>query len=118
MAALGSIQQFAPLKQIAPTSHGGYGTPLLTSNSYPFVASSASGSVPSGVATPLLPSPGSQGLTYDTAGNNKAMVTGSISYHVHGFMISVHAQELTWECPSTNGRTAMHDGQCAFYLLE
>ena len=39
MAAIGYIQQFALLNQIALTGLGGYGSPLYTSNSYPINAS-------------------------------------------------------------------------------
>ena len=43
MASMGYIQQFAMLNQIALTSLGGYGSSLLTSNSYPLSVSYAQG---------------------------------------------------------------------------
>ena len=88
MAAIGSIQQFALLNKITLTGLGGYGSPLYTANSYPLTASYASGAVPSGVATPLVPCPGCQGLDFnDTKGNNEALVTGILKFNVPGFYV-------------------------------
>ena len=88
MAAIGYIQQFALLNQITLTGLGGYGSPLYTANSYPLSASYASGPVPSGVATPLVPSYGCQGLDFtDTASNNEILVTTIVKIHVPGFYV-------------------------------
>ena len=88
MAALGYIQQFAMLNQITLNDFGGYGSTLFAGNSYPLVASYASGPLPTGVATPFAPCPGCQGLTFDdTEGHNKSLVNLSISRYVPGFYV-------------------------------
>jgi len=100
MAAIGYIQQFALLNQIALTGVGGYGSLLTTSNSYPLNASYAAGSVPSGVAAPLVQVPchGCQGLDFnDTGGSNEALVTGILTINVPGFYVF----SAPWETIST-----------------
>ncbi len=88
MAALGYIQQFAMLNQIALTGIGGYGSPLTTSNSYPLGASYAPGSVPSGGATPAISCTGCIGLDFnDTKGVNDALVTVIMEMKVPGYYV-------------------------------
>jgi hypothetical protein len=97
MAAIGYIQQFAVLNQITLTGKGGPGSPAYTANSYPLNVSYASGPVPSGVATPLVPCPDCQGLAFDdTQGNNVALVTGLIKANAPGF----HVFSAPWETTS------------------
>jgi hypothetical protein len=88
MAAIGYIQQFALLNQITLTGEGGYGSPLYTANSYPLNAVYGSGPLPSGVAKPLVPSLGCQGLDFnDTGGNNDALVSGIINNNIPGYYV-------------------------------
>jgi hypothetical protein len=88
MAAIGYIQQFAMLNQIALTGLGGYGSSLNTHYSYPITASYAPGSIPNGAATPLVPCPTCQGLDFnDTAGDNEALAGGILDNDVPGFFV-------------------------------
>lgn len=89
MAAIGYIQQFALLNQITLTGAGGPGSPQIAANSYPLNASyAAGGSLPGGVATPLITCQGCQGLDFvDTAGNNLALANGIIAARVPGYYV-------------------------------
>lgn len=88
MAAIGYIQQFAMLNQIALTGIGGYGSPYTTSSSYPLGVSYATGPVPAGVALPLFTCPGCQGLDFNnTGGSNLALVSGILELKVPGFYV-------------------------------
>lgn len=90
MAAIGYIQQFAQLNQISLTGTGGYGSPPITSYSYPISASYSSGPIPSGAAAPLpsAPCPGCQGLDFnDTAGSNEALVANLLAINYPGFYV-------------------------------
>jgi hypothetical protein len=88
MAAIGYIQQFALLNQITLTGGGGYGSPLYTANSYPLNAAYGSGPLPSGVAKPLVPSLGCQGLDFnDTGSNNETLVTAIVKKNLPGFYV-------------------------------
>jgi len=87
MAALVTIQQFALLNQVTMTS-GTVGGTTCTANSYPVNASYAPGSVPNGVAAPLIPSKGCQGLDFkDQGGCNETLLTGIIKANVPGFYV-------------------------------
>ena len=90
MAAIEGIQQFALLNQITLTGVGGYGTPLVTGNSYALSATYALGVVPAGTAAPLalVNCPGCQGLDFADKGNsNEALVNGIIQKNVPGFYV-------------------------------
>ncbi len=88
MAALMTIQQFALLNHISLTGAGGAGSPLITGNSYPLNASYASGTVPGGVAAPLVVCQGCQGLDFnDTDGNNETLAAGLINTTLPGFYV-------------------------------
>jgi hypothetical protein len=88
MAGIWFIQQFALLNQITLTGAGGPGSSLITGNSYPLNASYASGSLPNGVATPLVSCPGCQGLAFNnTGGDNTTLVTGIINANAPGFYV-------------------------------
>jgi hypothetical protein len=88
MAAIGYIQQFAMLNQIALTGWGGYGSPQTTVNSYPLSVTYAAGPVPSGVIAPYVPCPSCQGLDYnDTAGANEALVSNIFAIPYPGFYV-------------------------------
>ena len=88
MAALGYIQQFALLNQIALSGEGGYNSPLIISNSYALSASYAPGPVPGGIAEPFAPCPGCQGLDFNNAGgSNDALVTAILESTIPGFYV-------------------------------
>jgi hypothetical protein len=95
MAASETIQQFALLNQINLSNKGQ--TPY-TGSSYPLNASYASGSVPSGVATPILSCPGCQGIDFnDRGGDNENLITGIIKADVPGFYVFSAPWETTSE---------------------
>ena len=99
MAALETIQQFALLNQITlPTEPSPINAPY-TGNSYPINVSYASGSVPTGVATPT-PCANCQGIDFtDQGGDNEALVTatgtGIIATNVAGFYVFSAPWETT-----------------------
>ena len=93
MAAIGFIQPFALLNQIAlPIDANGN---TYTGNNYPINASYAEGSVPNGVAAPTrpftgLPSycPDCTGLDFnDAGGDNDALVSGIIDNKSPGYFV-------------------------------
>jgi hypothetical protein len=87
MTALVTIQQFALLNQVTQYSAKVSGTPC-TANSYPINASYAQGSVPGGVAAPILPSTGCQGLDFkDQGGANETLLAGIIKANAPGFYV-------------------------------
>jgi hypothetical protein len=97
MAAIGFIQPFALQSRITlPLAAGPY-----TANSYPIRVSYASGSVPSGVATPTPPYPGGPAYSPDTTGldfsnangNNDTLVDGIIARATPG----CHVFSAPWE---------------------
>lgn len=86
MTAIGYIQQFAMLNQI--TLRGEVGTSPITANGYPLNVSYAAGAVPTGVAAPVPPCPGCQGLDFkNTGGNNDALVARIVDANVPGFYV-------------------------------
>ncbi len=88
MAAPETIQQFALLNQITLSSAPPPQYIPYTGNSYPLNASYASGSVPSGVATPAAYCPNCQGLDFnDQGGDNETLVTGIVTANVPGFYV-------------------------------
>jgi hypothetical protein len=96
MVAPETVQQFALLNQITLSS----ALPPLyfpyTGNSYPLNASYASGSVPTGVATPTAYCPNCQGLDFsDQKGDNETLVTGIIAARVPGFYVFSAPWEIT-----------------------
>lgn len=96
MAAIGYIQQFAMLNQIALTGIGGYGSPLVTANSYPLMVSYAPGPVPASVAPPLIACPTCQGLDFNnTGGSNVALVKTLLTYNFPGFYVFSAPWETT-----------------------
>jgi hypothetical protein len=98
MAAIGYIQQFAVLNQISLTSEGGYGSPFITSNSYPINASYSSEPLPNGVITPSVACPGCQGLDFnDRGGDNEALVNYLLEIKFPGFYVF----SAPWETVST-----------------
>ncbi len=89
MAALETIQQFALLNQIAlPTEPSPINAPY-TGNSYPINVSYASGSIPTGVATPT-PCANCQGIDFtDQGGDNETLrTTGIVAAKSRAFMSS------------------------------
>ena len=86
MAAIEYIQQFALLNQFDFPSEGP-GTPLYTGNSYPLNVSYGSGPLPAGVETPSVPSLGCQGLDFNDADGNQALVMDIIDAGVPGFYV-------------------------------
>ena len=85
LVALETIQQFAMLNQITLMSGG---NPLYTGNSFPIQASYASGSIPDGVAAPVLACAACQGLDFnDQNGDNEALLGGVIQAKVPGFYV-------------------------------
>jgi hypothetical protein len=87
MTALVTIQQFALLNQITMSSQTAGGTPC-TANSYPINASYAPGAVPGGVAAPLYPSTGCQGLDCkDQGGCNETLLAGIIKANEPGYYV-------------------------------
>jgi hypothetical protein len=97
MAALGTIQQFALLNQIALSSSTGPEYLPYTGNSYPINVSYApSMPLPSGVATPIASCPNCQGLDFaDQGGDNESLVTGIIAADVPGFYVFSAPWETT-----------------------
>ncbi len=98
MAAPETIQQFALLNQITLSSNPQGWVPA-TGNSYPLNVSYAEGApLPSGVATPLIPCPGCQGLDFNDQGNdNETLLTGIIKANVPGFYVF----SAPWETASS-----------------
>lgn len=95
MVALETIQQFAMLNQISLSSGD---NPLVTANSYPIQASYASGSLPNGVAQPVLPCTACQGLDFnDQNGDNEALADSVVKANVPGFYVF----SAPWETVST-----------------
>jgi len=93
MAALVTIQQFAMLNQITMSSDS---VAPCTANSYPINASYAPVSVPNGVAAPLIPSNGCQGLDFkDQGGCNETLLTGIIKANIPGFYVFSAPWETT-----------------------
>ena len=88
MAAPETVQQFALLNQITlPTELPPIYAPY-TGNSYPLNASYASGSIPTGVATPAVVCVNCQGLDFtDQGGDNETLVTGIVAANVPGFYV-------------------------------
>jgi hypothetical protein len=85
MVALETIQQFAMLNQISLTNGN---NPLYTGNSFPIHASYASGSLPAGVAFPVLPCTACQGLDFnDQNGDNEALVGSVVQANAPGFYL-------------------------------
>ena len=85
MAALVAVQQFALLNQITMSSAA---AGSCTANSYPINASYATGPVPGGVAEPLFPSAGCQGLDFkDEGGCNETLLSAIIKANVPGFFV-------------------------------
>ena len=96
MASIGAIQQFAMLNQIALTGIGGYGSPLTTANSYPLGTAYAAGPVPAGVAPPLVPCQGCQGLDFNnTGGSNDALISNILEFKVPGMYVFSAPWETT-----------------------
>jgi len=96
MAAFETIQQFALLNQITLSSNLQGWVPV-TGNSYPLNVSYAEGAVlPGGVASPLIPCPGCQGLDFNDQGNdNETLLTGIIKANVSGFYVFSAPWETT-----------------------
>src|SRR5664280_2771531 len=93
MVALETVQQFAMLNQITLSDAGQ--TPY-TGNSYPTNVSYAPDQVISGVATPLIPCAGCQGLDFgDQGGDNETLVTGIVKANVPGFNVFSAPWETT-----------------------
>src|SRR5664279_1823056 len=93
MVALETVQQFAMLNQITLSDAGQ--TPY-TGNSYPTNVSYAPDQVISGVATPLIPCAGCQGLDFgDQGGDNETLVTGIVKANVPGFYVFSAPWETT-----------------------
>jgi len=87
MTALVTIQQFALLNQFTLPFDMASG-PLYTANSFPISVSYAPGPVPRGVAIPLIPSIGCQGLDFnDQGGDNEALLDSIIKAKVAGFYV-------------------------------
>jgi len=85
MVGLETIQQFAMLNQISLTSGN---NPLYTGNSFPIHASYASGSLPAGVAPPVLPCAACQGLDFDDQnGDNEALLGRVIQANAPGYYL-------------------------------
>ncbi|MBF0530806.1 MAG: hypothetical protein HQK55_16370 [Deltaproteobacteria bacterium] len=96
MAGLVAIQQFALLNQISLVSTSPGQSPY-TGNSYPINTSYTAGSLPNGVAEPLVPCPACQGLEFsDDKGNNIALATRIVKANVPGF----HVFSAPWETTS------------------
>ncbi len=96
MAAPETIQQFALLNQITLSSALPPQYFPYTGNSYPLNASYASGSIPSGVATPAAYCPNCQGLDFnDQGGDNETLVTGIVAANVPGFYVFSAPWETT-----------------------
>jgi hypothetical protein len=88
MAAMGYIQQFAMLNKISLTGKGGYGSPFITSNSYPLAASYAADSVPEGVAKPAASCFGCTGLDFnDAGGSNEKLVAVILETRYPGYFV-------------------------------
>ena len=88
MAAIGFIQQFALLNQIAVQG--------TTANSFPINTAYAPGDVPSGVVEPSPYIPGAQGLAFnDASGNNVALATRIINANHPGFYVFSAPWETT-----------------------
>ena len=88
MAAIGFIQQFAMLNQISIYGAGGYGSPLISANSFPINAGYAAGPIPSGVAKPLVACPTCQGLDFnDTNSSNEVLVATILAIRTPGFYV-------------------------------
>ncbi len=85
MAAIGFIQQFALLNQV--TVNG------TTANSFPIGVSYAAGSAPPGVVGPTSDVTGCQGLDFNDASKNVALVNGIIQAKQKGF----HVFSAPWE---------------------
>lgn len=85
LVALETIQQFAMLNQISLTSGS---NPLYVGNSFPIHASYASGSLPAGVAPPVLPCAACQGLDFnDQNGDNEALLGSVVQASAPGFYV-------------------------------
>lgn len=85
MVPLETIQQFAMMNQVAIPFAG---TPSVTGKSFPIFASYPPGPPPQGIANPVFPCPGCQGLAFDDAsGNNLALANGIITANVPGFYL-------------------------------
>ena len=96
MVALGTIQQFALLNHITLSSAAPPQYFPYTGNSYPLNASYASGSVPTGVATPTAYCPNCQGLDFNDQGNdNETLVNGIVAAEVPGFYVFSAPWETT-----------------------
>lgn len=91
-----TVQQFALLNHIALSSVLPPQYLPYTGNSYPLNASYASGSVPTGVATPTAYCANCRGLDFnDGADNNEALVTSIIAAGVPGFYVFSAPWETT-----------------------
>lgn len=95
MVPLETVQQFAMLNQIRVAYQG---NPGPAANSFTIFSSYAQGAVPSGVATPVVPCLGCQGLDFgDLDGDNESLVGGVIAAGNPGYYIF----SAPWETVST-----------------